>query len=355
MSSKIKIYFIGRKQGIGHRKWRLSHLENRRKDEPQGLIDASRKIEQIRFISRANVIWVRIRPEFTTDVEVNKIKERLKKEREEKIIINDIDSFYNYDSKNITFQLWKKAGLECPNYISISPRKLEKDQSRIVTLIQEFISIHDKIFLRTNNETAAKGIFVLDSNCTQKDILDKLLFLKNRCLSFKSNRMGTNILSVEFIKPENKSGFIDLYRAHILFGKIISYYVVTSKLDVFHNKDMCMDDLERFITLNQEIPNIIERFKEQILLGASSLGCNIGAIEFFIRDGKPIFLEFNPMWGGQASKTGFGSDEVQGLLSKQKSNLVKKIPNIYSFLDYRNYYQNLYEKIYDNVSRTLTD
>ena len=40
MTKRTKIYFIGRKQGIGHRRYRLSHLENRRKYEPEGLKDA---------------------------------------------------------------------------------------------------------------------------------------------------------------------------------------------------------------------------------------------------------------------------------------------------------------------------
>ena len=47
MTKRTKIYFIGRKQGIGHRRYRLSHLENRRKYEPEGLKDAKDKIKQV--------------------------------------------------------------------------------------------------------------------------------------------------------------------------------------------------------------------------------------------------------------------------------------------------------------------
>ena len=59
MTKRTKIYFIGRKQGIGHRRYRLSHLENRRKHEPEGLKDAKDKIKQVRLVQNADVIWVR--------------------------------------------------------------------------------------------------------------------------------------------------------------------------------------------------------------------------------------------------------------------------------------------------------
>ena len=67
MTKRTRIYFIGTKQGIGHRRYRLSHLENRRKYEPEGLKDAKDKIKQVRLIQNADIIWVRVRPEHTTD------------------------------------------------------------------------------------------------------------------------------------------------------------------------------------------------------------------------------------------------------------------------------------------------
>ena len=105
---RSKIYFIGRKQGFGKRRWRLSHLENRRYKESEGLKEASHHIVQTRFMSLADSIWVRVRPEFTTDKEVIRINKRLEPYRKEKTIINDTSSFYNYDSKDRTFGIWEK-------------------------------------------------------------------------------------------------------------------------------------------------------------------------------------------------------------------------------------------------------
>ena len=347
---KTKIYFIGRKQGFGKRRWRLSHLENRRRDESAGFRDAHNSIIQTRFISSANVIWVRVRPEFTTDKEIERIKKRIELERKNKVIINDINSFYNFDSKDRTFNNWEKVGLKCPNNFSISLNQVLNNIDLVITQVQEFINQHNKMFLRTNNETAANGMFVLNNSSSKENIKEKILLLFRRCNSFLYDRKDTKIVSVEFIKPENKKGYVDLYRVHILLGKIISYYGVTTKLDIFHNVDMSIKDLDRFIEINEKMPNIIAEFKQKILLGAKSLGCNIGAIEFFIKNGEPIFIEFNPMWGGHASKNGFGNNEVQAYLIKNEELLKTRIPNIYEFLNYRKYYQKLYETIHSHIT-----
>ena len=87
----LSIYFIGRKQGIGLRRYRLSHLENRRKYEYEGFQDAYKSIRQVRLIQNADVVWVRVRPEHTTDYERIIIEKRLKTIRGKVPIINDIN------------------------------------------------------------------------------------------------------------------------------------------------------------------------------------------------------------------------------------------------------------------------
>ena len=113
---------------------------------------------------------------------------------------------------------------------------------------------------------------------------------------------------------------------------------------------MNLNSLNRFIELNTSISEVVEKHKETILRASEVLGCNLGAIEFFIRDGKPIFLEFNPMWGGQASKIGFGNSKFQSYLLENKKGLSEKIPNVYSFLNYKNYYRDLFKNIHFHCS-----
>ena len=348
---RSKIYFIGRKQGFGKRRWRLSHLENRRHKESEGLKEASHRIVQTRFISQADSIWVRVRPEFTTDKEVIRINERLEPYRKEKTIINDTSSFYNYDSKDRTFGIWEKEKIPCPKFLPISPIDADNDIDSTITRIKEFIDENGKVFLRTNNETAANGMSLLDRDTSKKEITEKLQTLINRCKSFLQKRKDTRIVLVQFIKPQADQNFNDLYRVHILLGKVLSYYVVTADLDVFHNCDMDLNNLNRFIKLNTSISEVVEMHKMTIIRASEVLGCNLGAIEFFIRDGKPIFLEFNPMWGGQASKIGFGNSKFQSYLVENKKDLLEKIPNVYFFLNYKNYYKDLFKNIHYHCSK----
>ena len=353
MNKETKIYFIGRKQGVGLRRYRLSHLENRRRFEPEGLKDAKDKIKQTRFIQNADVIWVRVRPEHTKDKQRYLIEERLKNIRGKKPIINDISIFDNYDCKDITFDLWSNAGVTCPSYIKINAKEGKHNISQEVEKIHTFISIHGKMFLRTNNETAANGMFLLNKDSTKIEIEYALKSLIQRCESFHNTRRATNIVGVKFISSESGSGFQDLYRVHVLFGKILSYYAVTSHLDIFHNIDMGGNDLDRFIELNRDLCERMSKIKQNVLKAAKVLNCNLGAVEFFIQNNELIFLELNPMWGGHASKFGFGNDKMQAYLKENRDQLIKLIPNIYTFMDRQTYYKDLFQWIHYYCSTNL--
>ena len=89
-------------------------------------------------------------------------------------------------------------------------------------------------------------MFLLDSETSKENIIEKLQELVQRCESFLRNRRDTRIVLVQFIMPEKKDGYMDLYRVHMLLGIIFSYYAVTAKLDVFHNCDMDENYLKRF-------------------------------------------------------------------------------------------------------------
>ena len=341
----VSIYFIGRKQGIGFRRYRLSHLENRRKYEYEGFQDAYKKIRQVRLIQNADVVWVRVRPEHTKDYERIIIEKRLKAVRGKVPIINDINIFDNYDCKNLSFDIWGENNIQCPNHITISINNFINNFSNMVKSINEFIEQNHKIFLRTNNETSANGMVFLTVSSTEKEIKKAVNMLIDRCQTFLPNRKSTKIMGVEYISPDDENKFQDIYRVHILFNKVISFYAVTSKNIIFHNIDMIEPDIERFIKLNKDLCEKMPELEQYILKSAHSLGCNLGAVEFFIKNKKPILLELNPMWGGHASKHGFGNTKFRNYLKENRSYLEKEIPNVYKFIDKRLYYKNLYETI----------
>ena len=157
-------------------------------------------------------------------------------------------------------------------------------------------------------------------------------------------------MGTEFIQSDKDSDYQDLYRVHTLFGNILSFYAVTSKKEIFHNMDMDERDMNRFIDLNEDLCNKIDSLKEIVLNAVKALNCNLGAVEFFLVNEKPIFIELNPMWGGHASIHGFGNEKMRTYLIENRKVLEKRIPNIYNFMDRRAYYKKLYEFIHDHIN-----
>ena len=154
-------------------------------------------------------------------------------------------------------------------------------------------------------------------------------------------------MCVEYVDADHPDNLHKLYRVHILFDKILSYYVTTSTRNEFHNIDMRMSDIKPFIRANKEFENSIPNIKNELINAVKVLGCNIGALEFFIVNEKPCFLELNPIWGGHASRKGFGDAEMMSYINTNKNNLINEIPNIYKWLDYEEYYRRMYSRIRD--------
>ena len=155
----------------------------------------------------------------------------------------------------------------------------------------------------------------------------------------------SKFMCVEYINIDSENNYNEVYRVHILFDKVLSYYIATSKKKQFHQADMGMDDLDRFIEVNCKFQKILPKIKQKLISAVKYLGNNIGAIEFFLINNEPCFIELNPMWGGAAGRGGFGNNEMKEYINSNKSKLYSEIPNIYNWLDYKNYYKNMYEII----------
>lgn len=346
----LKIYFLGRRSGHGLFKFFPWVVENTRRDELKGLLNAE-GISQTGNISSADILFFRNKPEKTSDELITKLKERIQVFQSRCLIINNIHSFYNYDSKNNAFAIWKDENIPVPDF-KIIPDVSEKSIHRII----EFSKKSGKIFLRTNNETGSKGMKLITTENSFEDVRKIVENLFNRVTRNKSFRIDSKVMAVEFIDARVESGHLDLYRAHVLGDKIISYYVVTSPKDTFHNQDMTMDDLERFININEQFGiriNDDRIFRQKIINAVKVLGCNIGGIEFLLKEGEPVFLEHNPMWGGRASREGFGQLPFQAYLVEHKKDLQHRIPLLFKWLDYPVYYQSLYEGIRDLYYETI--
>ena len=118
-------------------------------------------------------------------------------------------------------------------------------------------------------------------------------------------------MCVEYIENTSEDGYNELYRVHIIFDQVLSYYVATSKKKQLHQADMSVQDINRFIEVNHKFQKKIPIIKNKLVSAVKTLGNNIGGIEFFLINDEPCFIELNPMWGGPASRTSFGNDEMK--------------------------------------------
>ena len=340
----IKVYFLGNKLGHSYHKFVPSKMTNKRKFEENAFTNL-KGIKRTHFINNADILFFRNRGATTTDSMVDSLSSRA---NNNKFIINDIRSFLNYDSKDKSFSIWRKNDLKCPNCISFTLDEIDK--SYCINKIKEFQKKYGKILLRTNNETGSKGLFVIE----RPDEINEIIpILKSRVTSLIQKRKDTKIICVEYINPKHDDNLHRLYRVHILFDKVLSYYVTTSTRNEFHNADMKLSDIDTFILANTEFQDILPTIREDLIKAVKVLGCNIGALEFFIIDGRPCFLELNPIWGGHASREGFGDKEMMNYLELNKNTLIKDIPKIYTWLDYKSYYTKMYSIIRDYYRDSL--
>ena len=335
----VKIYFLANKLGHSIHKLIPSNFTNRRKFESEAFLEMQ-GLERTHFINNADILFFRNRGATTTDKVASSL---LKRVDEKKLIINDVRSFLNYDSKDRAFKIWNENKLQCPDYISFSLDRINAD-TNIIEKIYKFYDRYNKILLRTNNETGSEGLYVINE---KKEIPKVLEILKRRINQLILTRKDTKLMCVEYINAISNDNSHRLYRVHILFDKILSYYVSTSERNEFHNVDMRIKDVNPFISSNENFKSLIPDIKDDLIKAVFSLGCNIGALEFFLINKKPYFLELNPIWGGHASRYGFGDEEMMNYIYSNKNILSKKVPNIYQWLDYKSYYAMMYSTIRD--------
>ena len=340
-SKNLSIYFIGRRQGHSFYAFFPSKIENLRKDEDVALRDTD-YLKRTHFINSSNILFYRNKPEKSTDKLIRSLINK-SKQNEDKLIINDSRSFYNYDSKDKAFQIWRENKLLCPECLSFSNLELD-NMDDVVDRVTEFLKNKKKIILRTNNETGSQGLYVIENS---KQIVSILKKLKNRIKKSIKKRKDTKIICVEYLETKSEEGYRDLYRVHVLFDKIIGYYVSTSKKNILYNSLMSKEDINRFINKNYEFSLLLPKIKNEIVKSVKVLGNNIGAVEFFLINKKPFFIELNPLWGGHAARSGFGNDKMMNYLLTNKKALINKIPNIYKWLDYKSFYKNIFSDIRD--------
>ena len=343
MKEKTSIFFIGRRQGIypfTNTKW---YLENARNQEVNGLNSVS-KIKIVNSLDKADIIFIRNKPESTSDKQVNKIESKIKNYRENKLIINDVSFFDKVDNKDITFKLWKEDKINCPDYCVLNPNNIEESVEQITNMLLK----KESILLRINNRTGGTAMKKIDSHFNKDDVSLILKKLSLDVINYRFTREKTNLIAVEHIKNGN-GGYTHAFRAHILNNEIISYYVAISRSLVVSMTKLKPDDLKEFVRVNKKFIELLndELFKKKILKAMNTI-TNMGAVDFLLVGDEPIFLEINPMWKGNFFEKNYGNNKILLDWFNNKPELEKDIPNVFKFKYPKTYWGKFYLSLVNN-------
>gem|GEM_PF-1119772 len=330
-----KIYFLGRKKGILPLSDILPLRENWRKLEYETFRSLD-FIQECRSVSRADIILCRNKPENTSLKQRRRMSGKLKKRKSTALLINSVDSFDNHDLKEQSFKLWSESGLSVPDHIL-----LEDSESAAAEQLSAFQRQHGSFLLRSNNETGSKGIQLIHAG-TEKEQMLQILRTSFERLRNPDRRKDTRLMAVEYVSGSDAdAGWNTVFRVHVSCGELISGYAACSRRSLFHVRDMRMEDMDMFIRKNALLSMKMQtgEWNEHILRSLRSLGVELGAVGFFETASGLVFLELNTMWGG---KHVFGDSAYTEALLDRRSELEKRIPNVYRWLEPRYIYSKLY-------------
>ena len=341
-TNQLKVYFIGRNHGIIPFKTRPWKLENQRKGELEGFQEAN-GIKRVYRPSRADVIFLRNVPEWTTQGDIKRIEKKIARHRNDKVIINDIQHFHKHNSKDITFSLWQESGIKCPEF-KLIPSSMS-DQEALV-LVGQFLGQHPKAILRTNNEECGEGMHFVNRDTGDHELLDLVRTLRVRTQTrIRQGYRDAKLMLVQFIETREPNNRQHLYRALVLGNQILTIRCICGRHDCMHAATMDMADFEHFVAANKTlIPKLHKNlYSEQIIAAMESLNANLGGLDFFLVDDEIIFLELNPMWGRSHT---FGHGAFAKKLLTEERTYHDDIPHIYDYLNATNFYQKMYESLH---------
>ena len=342
MTHEVKLFFIGRKHGVIPFRARPWKLERQRQDELGGF-NAARELTRTYSPGDADVIFVRNSQDYTGPTDVENIEKRIGRFRTEKLILNDIKYFQQYNSKDITFSIWKKNGLSIPAFKTLD---VNDSEHAITEEVLNFLSEFPCTILRTTNDESGLGMFFLHQEMSREQVTGKV----KECLACisknKERKPDSRIMAVEYIGDSRSDEYQYLCRAYCVGDQIVCTRCISGKQNNVHAKSMCAEDFGEFVTVNETLtPQFYEEpFRSQILKAVDCLGPGMTAIDFIYRDGTIYFLEINPMWGGGSK---YGDEAFMSLLKKNQPNLEQRIPDIYKLLDGNAFYQSFYEAVRD--------
>ncbi|HDR03656.1 MAG TPA: hypothetical protein ENN84_00205 [Candidatus Marinimicrobia bacterium] len=332
------IFFLGRYMGRFPLIERFGYKENFRKQEKLAFENTS-GLKQVFSPMQADIIFFRNKPEGTSKADIRRMEKPLSKAKPDALIINSILAFDSYDQKDLSFAAWRKAGLQTPDFIVLSP-----DENLAMAELTAFREKYAQVILRTNNEIGGKGMQMLSAVDSDETVHQKLAEQSQRIKVLQKKGGSSSLMAVEFTDTADAKGYRATYRAHVACGKILCYYGVCSPKPFIHSRDMLPKDYDQFVEVNRQFHLQMQekRWDLEIIQAVESLGCQVGAVDFLLKNDLPVFLGINTMWGFRHK---MGSDALWKLIEKDRWKLEIIIPTVYAWYYPLGTYHRMYEII----------
>jgi hypothetical protein len=321
----------------------LHPLERARRGEREGFA-RQKRLRRTRSARSSDVIFVRNNPEKTTDAALALLQRRIQQVDDgTRLVINPQEAFLTVDSKDRTFSAWSKAGISCPRHWVV---KSDSEDSATLDWLLALLEAHGRLLLRTNNETGSHGLHILDREMSPEQVRRALSEVQKRAATHRRRRCDTRVIAVEYVDARDSDGYATLGRAFVLLDRVIGYFASVSRALEFRVQSMVPEAFERFLEANRRLSETFEAsVRTEAIRSVSALGNNLGAVDFLVREGKPVFLEVNPIWGGVPGPYAFGNKGFERLMKEHESYWSKALPNIVENLDVVAFYSNMYEYI----------
>jgi biotin carboxylase len=305
---------------------------------------------------RSDIIFARNWPEGTTDTDLAAITRLIERYDDgRRLVTNPQSSFLLADSKDRSYDAWSRAGLQCPRHWVLETDPEDPADPGCVEQALALLETHPRILLRTNNEWEGRNMHFVDRETPADRVREILLQLKEHVAWWRRKRGDMRILVVEYVDTRDAEGYGILARAYVVLDHVFNYHVVVGDGMNIHMRDMTPECYERWLEANREVRRMLAdpAISAEIVRAVTSLGNNIGGLDFLVREGKPVFLELNPMWGGTHGGYDFGNEDLRHLLEKTEDRWSKELPNVVENLDVVEFYRRMYTYIADYAERWL--
>ena len=267
-----------------------------------------------------------------------------------KYITNSAKGFLAVQSKEETFRIWEKSGINCPKYFTY------KNKEDFYKKFSE--SLIDYPFLiRVNNSVSGDDTVLVREKLELNSALSKIE-------KSNQNRVGINrkMMCIQFINTIDKDRNVNVsYRIHVAGNKIISGYGrVVSKDNwlAITAGSFKIEHIDNWIYYNKLCQKIMTEKEQEIVNAVHALNLNHQGVDLVLDEDtkKLCFLEVQPTYAAGYPKDGYygyyppfynpSDPNLVKFLIQNKSELEQKIPMYYfNWLDKKNHFHLVYKEL----------